>query len=89
MHWSLTFQQKSYACKQIDKIPLILETDWISYMPKRLCIWFYHRIDKEFSLVLGSYHIPATEDEMEKNIRFIIKSKLGINNTKLNLNTKR
>lgn len=94
--WSLTFQQNSYACRQKEDIPQLLELDWISYMPsahvsgfiqyqnERLHIntsayhdhnygawptdlfnWIwaqFHRVDKDFSLVLGSYHIPLTED---------------------------
>ncbi|CAF3652561.1 unnamed protein product, partial [Rotaria socialis] len=97
LNWSLTFHQKSYACRQKEEVPQVLELDWIAYMPSahvfgviqyntklfsinttayhdhnygawptNLFNWIwaqFHRVDKEFSLVLGSYHIPVTENE--------------------------
>jgi len=94
--WSLTFKQMSYACRQKEEIPELLELDWIAYMPSANVLGFiqynnktfsinttayhdhnygawpaslfnwiwaqFHRVDEEFSLVLGSYHIPETED---------------------------
>lgn len=96
MSWSLTFEQKAYACRQNEEVPELLELDWIAYMPSahvvgwiqyinqtlsinttayhdhnygawptNLFNWIwaqFHRVDKDFSLVLGSYHIPETED---------------------------
>ncbi|CAF1300500.1 unnamed protein product [Rotaria sordida] len=95
LRWQLIFQQKSYACRQKEEIPQLLELDWISYMPSarvsgsiqynnqsfsidttayhdhnygawptNLFNWIwaqFHRVDEEFSLVLGSYHVPTTE----------------------------
>jgi len=97
MKWLLTFQQQSYACRQREEVPDLLELDWLSYMPSSYVsgyiqyknttyfinttayhdhnygawptnlfnwIWAqFHRIEDNFSLVLGSYHIPTTEDE--------------------------
>lgn len=97
IRWHLIFQQKSYACRQREEIPQLLELDWIAYMPSAQVfgyiqynnktfsinttayhdhnygawptnvfnwIWAqFHRVDRQFSLVLGSYHIPTTTDE--------------------------
>lgn len=94
--WSLDFEQKSYACRQKEEIPELIELDWISYMPSAHAVgWIqlnqtkisidttayhdhnygawptnlfnwvwaqFHRVDRNFSLVLGSYHIPGTSD---------------------------
>ncbi|CAF1428710.1 unnamed protein product, partial [Rotaria sordida] len=97
IRWSLTFKQYSYACRQKEDVPELLDLDWISYMPSARVVgviqynnqnftinttgyhdhnygawptdlfnWIwsqFHRIDKEFSFVLGAYHIPLTEDD--------------------------
>jgi hypothetical protein len=94
--WWLTFEQMSYACRQKDEVPELLELDWISFMPSAYVYGFiqynnkmysikttgyldhnygawptnlfnwiwaqFHRVDQDFSLVLGSYHIPETKD---------------------------
>lgn len=96
MSWMLNFEQKSYACRQKEEIPALVELDWISYMPSAHAVgwiqynntkfnvdttayhdhnygawptnlfnWIwaqFHRVDRNFSLVLGSYHIPTTSD---------------------------
>ena len=33
MSWSLTFEQKAYACRQKEEVPELIELDWIAYMP--------------------------------------------------------
>ncbi|CAF3850943.1 unnamed protein product [Rotaria magnacalcarata] len=132
LNWSLTFQQKSYACRQKEEVPQVLELDWITYMPSahvfgviqyntklfsinttayhdhnygawptNLFNWIwaqFHRVDKEFSLVLGkinalrlehcgnTFHLKPLEWQIVDGKKYSIHNKIEAWNDQYKIN---
>lgn len=56
IQWSLTYQQQSYPCKQIDQIPDIVQLGWIVYMPSAYVTGTLQFGDKIYSINTTGYH---------------------------------